>query len=260
MQQIFVLTLRALGRGRRLLAVGVLLAVPALLSIAYSASGGAGRGDGGRFAIELFGQLVLPILLPLTALIFATSALGGEVEDRTLIYLTLRPVSRLVIVVAKLCAVALLTLGFVEVSLAVTYLIAARGAGDGHALGAILLGGACGALAYASLFLLVGLLAPRRALIVGFLYVLVWEGAGHALGAPLRAGRATRRARLLAAGVRAAVERHRRGQPRRADARRARRHRPHRSASAPPGTALAFSHRPTRPTTTRPRRWPPTSP
>ena len=176
MQQIFLLTLRALGRGRRLLAVGVLLAVPALLSIAYSASGGAGRGDGGRFAIELFGQLVLPILLPLTALIFATSALGGEVEDRTLIYLTLRPVSRLVIVVAKLCAVALLTLGFVEVSLAVTYLIAARGAGDGHALGAILLGGACGALAYASLFLLVGLLAPRRALIVGFLYVLVWEG------------------------------------------------------------------------------------
>src|SRR5437870_7863748 len=137
MNAICVLTLRALARPRRLLVVGVLLAVPALLAVAYLASGP--HSAGARFSIDLFGQLVLPILLPLTALIFATTALGGEIEDRTLIYLTLRPVSRLVVVAAKLLAVLLITVVLVEVSLLVTYLIAARGIGNAQNLGAILL-------------------------------------------------------------------------------------------------------------------------
>ena len=42
--------------------------------------------DGKLFAMELFGNLVLPVLLPLTALLFAISALGSDIEDRTLIY------------------------------------------------------------------------------------------------------------------------------------------------------------------------------
>lgn len=183
MQPIFLVTLRALGQRRRLLAIGVLLVIPALLAVAYITS--AGRRDGGRFAVELFGSLVLPIILPLVALVFATSALGGEIEDRTLLYLTLRPVSRLAIVVAKLGAVVVLTLGLVELSLAGTYLIAVRGAIDAGTLGAILLGGLGGSLAYASLFLLLGLLIPRRALIVGFLYVLVWEGTAAGLSTAL---------------------------------------------------------------------------
>ncbi|HEY7358410.1 MAG TPA: hypothetical protein VH590_18140, partial [Ktedonobacterales bacterium] len=92
MQPIFLLTLRALARSRRALVVIALLCVPVLLALVYVAS--EGKNSGESFVIELFTQLVLPVLLPLTALIFATSALGGEVEDRTLLYLTLRPVSR----------------------------------------------------------------------------------------------------------------------------------------------------------------------
>jgi len=56
---------------------------------------------------------------------------------------------------------------------------------DAGTLGAILLGGLGGSLAYASLFLLLGLLIPRRALIVGFLYVLVWEGTAAGLSTAL---------------------------------------------------------------------------
>lgn len=178
-----MLTFRALARGWRLLVVAMLLAVPALLAIANTASDP--HSDGGRFVITLFDQMVLPVLLPLTALIFATSALGGEVEDRTLIYLTLRPISRLAIVLGKLLAVAGVTTVMVEVSLAVTYLIAVRGVGDAHNLGAVLLAGLGGCLAYSSLFLLVGLLAPRRALLVGFIYVLAWEGTAAALSTAL---------------------------------------------------------------------------
>lgn len=171
---IFILSLRALARGRRLLVVVLLLAVPPALALVFrlSMSQSAFRADGGRFSIQLFEFLLLPILLPLTVLIFATSALGGEIEDRTLLYLTLKPVSRWAVVAAKLLAVLLVTLVLVEVSLAATILLAAQSA----SLGAVLLAGLGGCVAYGSLFLLVGMLAPRRGLIFGFIYVIAWEG------------------------------------------------------------------------------------
>ncbi len=174
MGPIFTLTLRALARNRRSLVVIALLCVPALLALVFVASEGTGQGE--NFVLNLFIQLVLPILLPLTALIFATSALGGEVEDRTLLYLTLKPVSRLTVIAAKLLAAALITTVLVEVALAATYLIGAQGTFNTTNLGAILLAGLVGSLAYSSLFLLVGLWLPRRGLLVGFIYVLVWEG------------------------------------------------------------------------------------
>jgi ABC-2 type transport system permease protein len=174
MQPIFTLTLRALARSRRLLVVAALLCVPVLLALVYVASEGKSHSE--SFIVELFISLVLPILLPLTALIFATSALGGEVEDRTLLYLTLRPVSRLAVIVAKLLASALITTALVEVALVATYLIGTQGSGTMQNLGAILLAGLVGSLTYSSLFLLVGLWLPRRGLLVGFIYVLLWEG------------------------------------------------------------------------------------
>jgi ABC-2 type transport system permease protein len=174
MGPIFTLTLRALARNRRSLLVIALLCVPALLALVFAASEGTNQGE--DFVLNLFIQLVLPILLPLTALIFATSALGGEVEDHTLLYLTLKPVSRLTIIVAKFLASTLITVTLVEIALAATYLIGTQGTGDPQNLGAILLAGLVGSLAYSSLFLLVGLWLPRRGLLVGFIYVLVWEG------------------------------------------------------------------------------------
>ena len=183
MQPIFTLTLRALARNRRSLVVVALLCVPVLLALVYVASEGKSTGE--SFVIQLFVQLVLPILLPLTALIFATSALGGEVEDRTLVYLTLKPVSRLVVIVAKLLASALITTILVEISLAATYLIGTQGTGTAQNFGAILLAGLVGCLAYSSLFLLVGLWLPRRGLLVGFLYVLLWEGIASQLSTGL---------------------------------------------------------------------------
>jgi ABC-2 type transport system permease protein len=174
MQPIFTLTLRALAWNRRSLVVAALLCVPILLALVYVAS--QGKNGGESFVIELFITLVLPILLPLTALIFATNALGGEVEDRTLLYLTLRPVSRLAVVVSKLLASALITTVMVEISLAATYLLGTQGTGSAQNFAAIMLAGLAGCLAYSSLFLLLGLWLPRRGLVVGFIYVLLWEG------------------------------------------------------------------------------------
>ena len=102
MGPILLLTLRALTRSRRLLPVGLLLTIPPLLALLYLSS--RASENGGQFAFEVFYFLVVPILVPLTTLILATSALGGEVEEGTLPYLTLKPISRFSIVIAKLLA------------------------------------------------------------------------------------------------------------------------------------------------------------
>jgi len=196
---VFVLTLRSLVRGRRLLAVALLLAIPVLIAVVYRVTAPYAHltnpGDHPfersalPFLVQLFDGLALPVLLPLAALVFATSVLGGEVEDRTLLYLTLRPVSRLAVAAAKGLAAALVTLLLVEIALALMYLIVAQGVAEAGAglpgLGAIVLAGAAGSVAYCSLFLLLGLLAPRRALLVGFLYVLLWEGTAAAFSTAL---------------------------------------------------------------------------
>ena len=48
-----------------------------------------------------------------------------------------------------------------------------------------MLAGLVGCLAYSSLFLLVGLWLPRRGLLVGFIYVLLWEGIASQLSTGL---------------------------------------------------------------------------
>ena len=183
MQAIFLLSLRALTRGRRTLVIAVLLAVPALLAVAYV--GSEAHPNGPKFAVQLIDLLFLPVLLPLIALLLATTALGGEVEDGTLIYLTLRPVSRLGLVVAKLLAATLVAAVLIEISVAVTYVIAANGSYEGRTLSALLLANLAGCLVYCSLFLLLGLFLPRRGLIVGFIYVLAWEGGAAAVSTAL---------------------------------------------------------------------------
>jgi len=173
-----------------LLLLALLLLAPAGLAIAFALS--EPHGDGPLFATNLFEYLLLPVLIPLTALAFGTSALGSEVEDRTLIYLTLRPIPRAAIVAAKLLAAAVLTLVLVEVATTIMFLIAIQRTGAttypiSHPtmLGAMLLAGLGASLAYTSLFLLLGLLAPKRALIIGFVYVLGWEGLAAGLSTAL---------------------------------------------------------------------------
>jgi ABC-2 type transport system permease protein len=183
MPAIFLLTLRALRRGRRLIVIGALLAVPALVALAYRS--GQSHPDGERFALEAFTTLLLPILLPLTALIFATTALGSEVEDGTIIYLALRPVSRLEVVVAKLAAVILVTVIPIELASVVTYFLGVQAIGNSAILLALVLAAIAGSAAYCSLFLALGLIIPRRALIVGLAYVLVWEGTVAGLSSTL---------------------------------------------------------------------------
>ena len=105
---------------------------------------------------------------------FGTSAFGNEVGDRTLVYLALKPLPRWRIVAPKLLAA--LVVGGVPVAISG----ARRGGRDqgGDSGGALATGVGLlvGAAAYAAVFTWAGL-ATRHALVIGLVYVFVWEAA-----------------------------------------------------------------------------------
>ena len=146
---------------------------------------GAFRGDlrrptlgrhPGWFLTDLFRELIVPTLLPIVVLLPATAAFGNELEDGTLPYLLMKPVSRLRLVLGKYAAVMLVTVPALLVGLVVTTLIAAQGpeagdlgdpGGDGWRVGCR--GGVAGRG-----LLLVSLIVPR-ALLAGMIYIFAWE-------------------------------------------------------------------------------------
>jgi ABC-2 type transport system permease protein len=117
-------------------------------------------------------------------LAIAAPSFANELEDRTLANLTIAPVPRWHIVVAKLLAVLTMSVPFVVTSALVTSWIAFLG--DPRAIVAVTVGSLAGVMLYASAFVLLGLLSAQ-AIGIGLLYVVVWEGffAGFVAGARL---------------------------------------------------------------------------
>src|SRR5687768_11129080 len=92
-------TIRQLTDRSRLLGFGLLNLVPSVLLAAVARSANRGALD-----LELGVLLVAPffaLVIPITTLILASSALGDERRDKTLAFLVLRPISRLEIAAAK---------------------------------------------------------------------------------------------------------------------------------------------------------------
>jgi ABC-2 type transport system permease protein len=167
---IFTLTIRQLAGSRRLWLVLGLVALPVLAALVFRVGETTTTSD--RFADNVTRTLVGSAILPLVMLLFATSAFGTELVDRTLGYLALKPIARWRIVLPKLAAAFVVgglpvaASGFLAVALV-----------DGGALRGALatgLGLLVGAAAYAALFTWAGL-ATRHALLIGLVYVFVWE-------------------------------------------------------------------------------------
>jgi ABC-2 type transport system permease protein len=159
--------------GRRLLVVGLLVAVAVVLPAVFAAGADV---DPATFTLELFRQLVLPVLLPVVALSFSTSSLGAELRDGTITNLVLKPIPRAALLGAKYLAAVLATLVVLLPAEAAGHLIAAGGLGSTDLLTGIALATVVGTLAYCALGLLLSLLIAR-ALLVGLAYALLWEGA-----------------------------------------------------------------------------------
>jgi ABC-2 type transport system permease protein len=183
MSVVFGLTMRQmLGRGRTIAMVALAL-LPVGLAAVYRLGGE--DADPASWAVEGLEGLIVTTLLPIAALVYGTAVLGAEIEDGTAVYLLSKPISRARIVLAKLAAGWLLT--------SATVLVASVGAGTialyGEPHDGIVVGFSAalvaGALAYSSLFVMLSVVTSR-ALIVGLVYVFVWEGVVNTLFAGTR--------------------------------------------------------------------------
>lgn len=172
---VFWLTVRQFAAGKAIRVTALFAATPVVFALIYLLQ--QQRPPGDRFLADLTLSFVTPIVVPLAALILSTAALGNELADRTLAYLALKPLPRWRLVAGKYLGTVVSTALPILGGLALTWGVVAWGAGsvDGRQLGALLAGALAGLMAYSALFLFVSLVIPR-ALIVGIIYVLLWEG------------------------------------------------------------------------------------
>ncbi len=129
---------------------------------------------------EFLGAFGFSVVLPLTALIIGTSVLGAEIDDGSIVHLLATPVSRLSVVISKFTAAVMLTIGFGAIP---EFLAGAIAKGPAGKLTLGLLAGALVAsVAYNAFFVMLSVLTTR-AIAVGLLYLLVWEGLlGNLIG------------------------------------------------------------------------------
>ncbi|NUR87380.1 MAG: ABC transporter permease [Nonomuraea sp.] len=131
-----------------------------------------GSGDQSSTAF-LMQKFAIGTMLPLLGLIAGTGVIAPEIDDGTIIHLMSKPISRPVIAQTKFVVAASLLGLFAAVPTYFSAWLLVRnedGMAPGFALGALV-----GGIAYAAVFLLLGVLT-KHAVTIGVAYALVWEG------------------------------------------------------------------------------------
>jgi ABC-2 type transport system permease protein len=156
-----------LGRRRVLL----LLLLPAVLLLLC----GAVRllaGQDTSVTVGLLGGFALATIVPLLGLIAGAGSIGPEIDDGSIVYLMSKPLSRHSIVLSKLVVVvAVVTLVAAVPTLIAGLILSGTAESLAVAYG---IGAAIAGLAYSALFILLAILT-RNAVVVGLIYVLIWE-------------------------------------------------------------------------------------
>ncbi|MEU3453238.1 ABC transporter permease [Micromonospora sp. NPDC006766] len=161
------ITARGLFGRRRFL---LLLPLPALLLALAIVSRALGVHPS-QWGPPVLVGLGLAVVLPVVALIVGTGVLGAEIDDGTVVHILTKPLPRWQIVLPKLAVATGVSAATVAVPLYVAGVLA-----DSVRLGlALAAASALGALAYSALFLALSLLT-RRPVLLGLVYVLIWEG------------------------------------------------------------------------------------
>ncbi len=123
-------------------------------------------------AVRLVASVGLGLVLPIVSLVFAGAAIGDLREDKTLVYLWLRPMDRWPIVVGAALAATTLAAPITLVSIVAAAVL--TGAGNGI-VGATVLATAVGLVVYVGIFTLFGVWL-KRFIVWGLAYILIWEG------------------------------------------------------------------------------------
>ena len=183
MGALFRLSLRQLTGKWRLLLLVLLAALPIGLAVLVALSLGEDETSNEEFVDTLLDALLIGGVMPIISLVLATALFGNEVEDQTLNYLTLRPVPRYQIVVAKLAAALMIGLPLIVLSGVIATWLGTGSIGakivvldsTPRAVAAVGIALFLGSVAYTSLFTWAGLMSSR-ALPYALVYVVLWEG------------------------------------------------------------------------------------
>ncbi|HEY2669286.1 MAG TPA: ABC transporter permease [Rugosimonospora sp.] len=160
------ITARGLFGRRRFL---LLFPLPVLLLVLTVAAKSTGV-DPEHWAPSVIDGMGFAVMLPVIALIVGTGVLGSEIDDGTVVHILAKPLPRHQIIVAKLVVAA----GITALTSAVPMFIV--GVLVDSARFGVALAVAClvAALGYSGVFLAMSLVT-RRPVLVGLLYVLIWE-------------------------------------------------------------------------------------
>jgi ABC-2 type transport system permease protein len=169
------LTLRALLLQKRTIMLALICLAPVLTALIYALAKQPGDNDL-DFYSGMVQQLFVPTVASLIALVFGVSAFGDEREDGTILYLVATPQPRIELVFAKLGAAWIATLLLLVPSLVLTALLSLEGNLTFGQLAWPLAGVVLASLAYCAVSAWLSL-RTRRPVIIGIIYILLWEGS-----------------------------------------------------------------------------------
>ena len=171
---IFRLSLRQLLGKWRIAIIVLLAAAPVAIVVAVRAFNPDMQADDlDELAVGVLGLLMVYAVLPVVTMTLATASFGNEVEDRTLNYLVLNPVSRWAIVLSKMLAPALIAGAVLVVSGVIVAVVGLDGGVRTAAAAGV--GLLAGVVTYTAIFTWLGLTTGHP---LGFalVYVFIWEG------------------------------------------------------------------------------------
>jgi len=128
---------------------------------------------------DMLDNIVLSFFMPVMAMIYGSSLVRDEIDDRSITQVVASPMDRMVTyagyylgLAASVCAAILLVLtaGFLVFFGALGF-----GAGSGHVYGSMVALVVIGSFAYSALFILVSVLISHP-VYFGLLYAFIWEG------------------------------------------------------------------------------------
>lgn len=160
--------LHELATRGRIVALSLLALIATVAGFALGTSDSADLDDG----VRLIAGLGLAGVVPVVALVFGGASIGDLRDDKTLVYLWLRPMDRSPIAVGAALAALTLATPITLIPLVAAALLTGVGGGI---VGATALASAIGLVAYVSVFTMLGSWL-KRYIVWGLAYILIWEG------------------------------------------------------------------------------------
>jgi ABC-2 type transport system permease protein len=169
------LTWRQMFANKRLYLAILFSLLPLIIAVLFRSFSPDPVKESHGFYLLLEKDIVIGTLLPLAAVVFGTTAFGGEIDDGTLLYLLVKPLARWRVVLSKFVVAAACTLGLMIPAIILPWLLVRAPDLPAGVPVSFLWGAALGSVLYGAIFVMLGLIA-RQSLVIGLIYVVGFEG------------------------------------------------------------------------------------